>query len=401
MADTDLMAKRITETLVKSLISPSKGNQITYDTDLKGFGVRITAKGAKSFVLNYRVGGQERRLTIGSYPEWTAAAARKEVEGVKRRIDVGEDPMARRHEERAAATVADLCKLYEERHLPKKRPSSQRDDRSIIGKCIIPRFGKVKAAAIRYSDIEGLHRDLTLAAPYRANRTVALLSKIFSLAIKWELVVENPAKGIERNPEQPRARYLEIAELDRLLGVLSLHPHQQAANAVRLLLLTGARRSEVLSATWEQFDLDAGCWVKPAASVKQKRLHKVPLSLAAIELLRDMRAKANSECFLFPGKSSNAPITDIKKSWASICAKAQINGVRLHDLRHTYASHLASAGSSLPIIGALLGHTQAQTTQRYAHLFDDPLRTATEHVGALMSAASRKYRSTKHNGESD
>ncbi len=380
------MASRLNETLVKNLSPPAKGNQITYDTELKGFGVRVTAKGAKSFVLNYRVGGQERRITIGGYPEWTVAAARERAKELKRQIDVGADPMAERHEDRGAATMADLCDLYIERHLPKKSPSSQKDDLAIINKIILPRFGKTKAASIRYPDIEALHRELTINAPYRANRTVALLSKIFSLAIKWEELAENPAKGIERNPEHPRARYLDGAELERLFVALADHPSQLAANAIRLLLLTGARRNEVLSATWVQFDLENGNWAKPAASVKQKRLHRVPLSSHALELLRDMRSQARSEQFLFPGSDPTKPVADIKKSWAAVCARAGIEGVRLHDLRHTYASTLASAGSSLPVIGALLGHTQAQTTHRYAHLFDDPLRAATERVGSLVTS---------------
>ena len=294
------MASRLNETLVKNLSPPAKGNQITYDTELKGFGVRVTAKGAKSFVLNYRVGGQERRITIGGYPEWTVAAARERAKELKRQIDVGADPMAERHEDRGAATMADLCDLYIGRHLPKKSPSSQKDDLAIINKIILPCFGKAKAASIRYPDIEALHRELTINAPYRANRTVALLSKIFS---RHQVggAGGNPAKGIERNPEHPRARYLDGAELERLFVVLADRPSQPAANAVRLLLLTGARRNEVLSATWDQFDLENGNWAKPAASVKQKRLHRVPLSSHALELLRDMRSKARSEQFLFPG----------------------------------------------------------------------------------------------------
>lgn len=379
------MATRLTETLVKNLPAPSHGNRITYDPDLKGFGVRVTAKGAKAFILNYRSGGRERRLTIGSYPEWSAAAARKEAEGLKRRIDLGADPMAERHDERAAATMADLCQLYIERHLPKKRQSSQRDDRSIIVRTILPRFGKAKAAAIRYADVELLHRDLSATAPYAANRTVALLSKMFSLAIKWGLVLENPTKGIERNPEQPRARFLNLTELDRLLDALGSYSNQIVANAIRLMLLTGARKSEVLSATWHQFDLGAGYWVKPAATVKQKRLHRVPLSRPTVELLRGIRGTATSEVFLFPARDPSRSIADVKKAWANICARAGLDGVRLHDLRHTYASHLASAGNSLPVIGALLGHTQAQTTHRYAHLLDDPLRAATEQFGAAVS----------------
>lgn len=393
------MAQRLTETLVKTVASPAKGNQITYDTELKGFGVRVTANGAKAFVLNYRVGGQERRITIGGYPEWTVAAAREKAKELKRQIDVGADPMADRHEERAAATMGDLCDLYIERHLPKKRPTSQKDDLAIIEKIILPRFGKMKAGAIRYADIETLHRELSATAPYRANRTVALLSKIFSLAVKWEEVAENPAKGVERNPEHPRARYLDSAELDRLFDALAAHASQPAANAVRLLLLTGARRNEVLSATWDQFDLNRGYWTKPAASVKQKRLHRVPLSSQALDLLRDMRSGAQSDQFLFPGPDPAKPVADIKKSWAAICARARIEGVRLHDLRHTFASTLASSGSSLPVIGALLGHTQAQTTHRYSHLFDDPLRAATERVGSLVVSKSDKSQPTKLESE--
>ncbi len=203
------MAERITETLVKNLTRPATGNKIVYDTDLRGFGVRATAAGAKAFVVNYRSGGRERRITIGGYPEWSAAAARKRAEELKRQIDLGQDPLERRKEERAALTVEELCALYIERHLPKKREKSQREDQSIIRTIILPTLGTKKAGAITYSDIEDIHRQVSARAPYRANRAVALLSKMFSLAIKWGVVTVNPAKGIDRNPEQPRARYLE------------------------------------------------------------------------------------------------------------------------------------------------------------------------------------------------
>lgn len=383
------MATRITETLARTAPPPAAGNKIIYDTELKGFGLRVTAGGARAFVLNYRIAALERRYTIGSYPDWSAAAARKEAEGLKRRIDVGDDPMGRRHEDRAAHSIADLCALYEERHLPKKRPNSQRDDRAIIRTIILPRLGKLKAGSVRYADIDALHRELSRTAPYRANRLVALLSRIFSLAIRWELVDENPAAGVEKNHEQPRARYLDKSELDRLVTALASYPNQTVANAVRLLLLTGARKTEVLSATWDQFDLDNGYWAKPAASVKQARLHRVPLSIAAVDLLRGMMP-TGAVGFLFEGRSRGKALTDIKKPWATICQTAGLKDVRIHDLRHTYASYLASAGHSLPVIGALLGHTQAQTTQRYAHLLDDPLRAATDQVGRTMTDAGRQ-----------
>ena len=145
--------------------------------------------------------------------------------------------------------------------------------------------------------------------------------------------------------------------------------------------LTGARRGEVLAATWDQFDLDLGVWTKPGATTKQKTEHRIPLSAPARQLIAEL--PRDSE-YLFPGRGSSHRV-EIKYAWAAVCKKAGIKGARIHDLRHTYASLLASSGLSLPVIGALLGHTQAQTTLRYAHLLDDPLRKATETVGAIVS----------------
>jgi len=373
------MPQRLQERTIARLPLPSRDNKITYDTELKGFGVRTTAKGSKSFVLNYRAQGRERRITIGHWPSWSVTAARKHAQELKRAIDIGEDPMEKRHEERQAITIAQLCDLYVERHLPKKRESSAKNDLSLIRKVIKPRLGSHRVVNVKHSELEKLHRELTQTAPYRANRTVALLSKMFNLAIRWGLAEENPAQGIEKNPENKRERYLTKAELARLSIALDQHSRPSSANAIRLLLLTGARRGEVLSAQWVDFDLSEGVWTKPSSHTKQKKIHRVPLSAAATDLLIQMKKSSESE-FLFPGTDIRKPLTDIKKTWESLRTKADIEDVRLHDLRHTYASLLASAGTSLPIIGALLGHTQTQTTARYAHLLDDPLREATETV---------------------
>ena len=383
-------ARRITETLAKGVAPPASGHTIIYDTDLKGFGLRITAKGARAFVLNYRSAGIERRLTIGRYPEWSASAARKEAENRKRQIDLGDDPMARRHEDRAALTVRELCVLYDERHLPGKSRASQRDDRAIIRAIILPQLGNLKAACIRYADVEELHRNLSRTTPYRANRALALISKLFTLAMKWDVVTSNPAKGVKRNSEEARQRYVTEDELKRLLSHLVDHPNRTAADAVLMLLLTGARRMEVLAATWGQFDLKGGVWTKPSASTKQRRLHRVPLSSPALELLRKRRAEFQDARVVFPGRDGTSSITDIKKFWASVCRAAEIEGVRLHDLRHTFASTLVSDGANLPLIGTLLGHTQAQTTMRYAHLFDRPQRAAVERLGRNMMSSLRK-----------
>ena len=378
------MGQRITDKLVNGLTAPATGNRITYDTEVMGFGVRITAAGVRSFVLNYRAAGRERRVTIGRYPTWSVTAARAEAQMLRREVDLGRDPMGERHEDRAAPVMADLCREYLERHAVKKR--SRRDDEAMINNDILPRLGKMKVGDVRHADMERLHREITKRAPIKANRVVACLSKMFALAQKWDWRSDNPVRGIERNAEERRNRYLSTEEIARLADALNRHPERASANAIKLLMLTGARRGEVLSARWDQFDLEAGVWMKPSSHTKQKREHRVPLSAPARQLLHEMKANSTSE-HVFPGRSGE-PLRDIKRFWASVCKAADINNCRLHDLRHTYASLLASSGHSLPIIGALLGHTQAQTTQRYAHLFDDPLRQATERVGAVVTAGA-------------
>jgi integrase len=219
---------------------------------------------------------------------------------------------------------------------------------------------------------------------------------MFSLSIRWGMRPDNPAKGVERNPEERRYRYLSGDELRRLTETLRTHSSQSAANAIRLLLLTGARRGEVLSATWDQFDLEAGIWTKPSSHTKRKREHRVPMSAPARQLLAEMKESSQRRRqqhgepsrHLFPARIGDGPMVEIKSSWTSICNGADLHGLRLHDLRHSFASILASAGLSLPIIGALLGHTQPGTTARYAHLFDDPLRAAADRVGATVSGAT-------------
>lgn len=380
------MASKLTDGLVKRLDPPTTGNRIEYDTDVKGFGARVTAAGAKSFILNYRTrSGRERRFTIGQFPAWQTTAARIEAKELRKLVDQGGDPLAEIQSQREAPTVADLCERYRTDHLPKKRATSQVDDKSMIEGRILPALRHRKVAEVSFSDIDALHRSISAAHPYRANRVVALLSKMFALAIRWGWRTDNPAKGIERNQEVKRTRYLDAGELERLTAALADHPDRQAANIIRLLLLTGARRGEVQGARWDQFDLTKGVWTKPGATTKQKTDHRVPLSGPARQLLADLyAARAEGAEHVFPGRGA-AHRVELKNDWKALCKAAGIANARLHDLRHTYASMLASANISLPTIGALLGHTQPQTTARYAHLFDDPLRIATERVGAIVS----------------
>jgi integrase len=381
--------ERLTDRLVRDLPRPSRGAAITYDAEVAGLGARVTAVGTRSFVLNYVCLGRERRTTIGQFPSWSVTAARTEARTLRRKIDSGVDPMDEREAreagaiaDRTAPTINDLFNRYEAEHLPRKSPRAAADDRSMWRKLILPRMGTVKVAAVTPADVDALHAEVSKTRPIRANRVIEVIRKAFNLAIRWGWRTGNPASGVNRNHEHKRTRYLSGAELIRLSEALAVHPEQVSASAIKLLMLTGARRTEVLAARWDMFDLDSGVWVKPSAHTKQRREHRVPLNTPARQLLLELRASSNGP-FVFPGRG-NGPLTEIKRTWAALCASAEIKDCRLHDLRHTYASILASAGLSLPIIGALLGHTQTQTTARYAHLLDDPLRAAAEHVGTTL-----------------
>jgi integrase len=408
------VAERLTDALVRRASAGENPQLFFWDAEVKGFALRITKKGAKSFVLDYRLGGRQRRMTIGSYPDWSVQAARKEACSLKRLVDKGKDPMDKRHADRTAPTVDDLWRRYQQNHLPRKAERSQVDERIMWKKLILPEIGKHKVTEISHDQVECLHRKITneRGTPIRANRTIEVLRKAFNLAIRWEWCVSNPASGIQKNREEKRERFLSPEELARLSDALATHSEPVSANAILLLMLTGARKSEVLNATWRMFDLHKGVWIKPSGYTKQRREQRVPLSAAALTLLQRMKATPGS-VYVFPGKVANQPLTDIKHSWASVCIMAGLAvqvekrnrygkvindkegrsimtwkpDVRLHDLRHSFASLLVSGGASLPIIGAMLGHTQVQTTQRYAHLYDEPLRQAANHVGNAIDAA--------------
>ena len=212
--------------------------------------------------------------------------------------------------------------------------------------------------------------------------------KCFRSRFAREWRSDNPCKGIERNQEDKRARYLSGAELARLSAALAELADQQAANAVRLLLLTGARRGELLAAKWGDIDFAAGVWVKPGATTKQRTEHRVPLSAAAVQLLTEMRKQAADHAeWIFPARGGGHR-AHINEAWIRLRKAADIPDVHLHDLRHTYASIAVSSGLSLPVIGALLGHATPVTTHRYSHLLDDVQRAATERVSAVITGAA-------------
>ena len=374
---------RVSDKLVRELQAPARGNRITYDAKLSGFGVRITAAGRRSFILNYYFKGRERRITIGSYPEWTVLAAKKRAEEFKLQIANGVDPLEVRETEFSAPTVRDLFARYDRQNLPKLAPRSAADIRSMFKKIILPRLGAKKVADVTFSDCEALHRAISADRPVRANRVLEVVRRTFNLAITWGWIERNPAARIERNTEHKRARYLSQDEIVRLLAALDEHPQRTSCDALKFMLLTGCRRGEALGARWDQFDPSLRIWTKPAATTKQRREHRVPVSSMVTDLLN---SRPRSSEFVFASADGKA-LTDIKRTWAAVSAAAGLGKTRMHDLRHTFASIAASQGQSLPVIGAMLGHTQTQTTARYAHLFDDPLLAAAELVGASVFQA--------------
>jgi integrase len=381
---------RLTKSAVAALPLPPEGKpySVAWDTEESGFGVRVMRSGRRVYFWQGRVreSGRAVKVTIGNAAKVTAEQARQRAKLVAAQADLGDDPAEarkaarqERRERQPEHTVAALWREYCQRHLPKKRASSQAADHRLWRLHVEPALGGRKVAALTSEDLEDLHRDVTCDhGPYAANRVLALVSTMLALAVKARWRLDNPARGVGRNPEAGRERFLTPEEIARLLAVLEAQG-DLAAKCLEFLLLTGCRRGEALGATWDQFDLSAGVWTKPPSLTKSGKRHRVPLSPEAIALLAGLPTRATAA-----GPFVGLPVWQLTRRWFAIRKEAGLADVRLHDLRHSFASLLASSGLSLPVIGALLGHSQASTTQRYAHLLDDALRDAAAKVGAAV-----------------
>lgn len=378
---------RISDRSVKALDAPPTGNRIHYDDDIRGFGVRVTASGQRSFVLTYRIHGRQRRCTIGQFPDWPVTAARKRAAELKRMVDVGTDPLDEREQARKAPTVRDMWDRYERESLPGLSTSSQVEVRRYFKKLILPEIGTKRVKDVSFDDCSAIHRKASARTPTSANRAIAALRRALNLSITWGWIDRNPTKGLKLNQEQKRERFLSVDEIGRLLKALDEHPRKDSAEAIKLILLTGCRRGEALGARWDQFDGEFRIWTKPASTTKQRRLHRVPVSAPVTALLKSRRKRVKGD-YVFPSVDGEA-LREVRRTWSGALQDAKIKGVRLHDLRHTFASVAVSQGHSLPVVGAMLGHSQPQTTARYAHLYDDPLVATTEAVASVM-VASRK-----------
>ncbi len=378
MSEQNSNRAKLTKRVVEAYTPDPARQKFLWDTEITGFGVRIYPTGRKMYFFQYRNQYKNtKKIKIGVHGNITTEQAREKAKDLAIKASIGSDPATESKSQKLSPSMADLARDYMELYAKKEKSSkSIINDQCMLNKHILPEFGSRKIAEIASRDVQvfrGKFGDKKVVS----NRVLSLLHKMFNLAIEWEWCTDNPVSNIKKYKEHKRTRWLQDEELKKLTQVLDEYSNQSMSNVIRLLLLTGARKHEILGATWDQLDLKKGVWSKLAHITKQRRAEHIPLSPSALKILRTMETHKTDSPYLFPGKVKGQPLKEIKKGWATIRDRAELKDFTIHDLRHTYASHLVSSGFSLSIVGKLLGHTQASTTQRYAHLADEPLREAT------------------------
>ena len=391
---------RLNASIIARLV-PRDATYITYDATTRGFGVRTTPAGAKSYVLTYRrQDGHQRRMTIGRVDQMLVVDARREAQALLLRIGQGDDPLGEQQGQSGTPRMQMLWQRYVTDHMiPNKRPRSQVEDRTMWAKYIEPSMGERCVEDVTVEDVTALYNTVKRSGlKRRPGAVVQLLSTMLNLAIVWKMRPDNPCKHVRRPRGEHRNRYLSNAEQERLLLAVSHLDDREAAAAILLLLLTGARMNELLQATWDQFDLDDDAiWTKPASNTKQKKVHRIPLNTRAVAMLKQLRRLADpAEPLVFP---TRARVGNIRMAWEQVRRDARVPDLRIHDLRHSYASLLINQGVTLYEVGALLGHSDVATTSRYAHLTDATLRRATEKAG--KSLGKSKVRVLTHRGKED
>ncbi len=397
---------RITKTVVDKL----EPGEVRWDSEIRGFGVRRQRK-AKKYVLKTRMNGRQRWFTIGEHGSpWTPDTARKKALSLLADVHKGTDIASLRAPSRKQPTMADLCERYLGEHAAQhKKASSAAEDKRNIDNHVIPLLGSRMVTEVTRSDIDAFKRAVkdgktatrngngprsgyrggavVSGGPCVTNRCLALLSKMFNLAERWGMRPDgsNPVRHVEKYKENRVERYLSEDELDRLANVLSDAEKDSSENpfviaAIRLLLFTGARLGEILTLRWDYVDLVRSVINLPDSKTGRKPIY---LNSLAKEVLSTLpRIEGNP--FVIVGNKTGAHLVNIRKPWYRIREAADIEDVRIHDLRHSFASVAVSGGLTLPLIGKLLGHKKSATTERYAHLADDPVRAANEEVAQLL-----------------
>ena len=402
--------------VTKRTVDALKPGAVLWDTEVSGFGCRCRSGGRKTYVIKYRLGGRQYLYTIGVHGSpWTPEKARQRALSLAGKVADGDNPAEERKGGRAVPTVKQLAERFLAEHAEvKTKARTAKDTRRLFDRFIMPRLGQVRVDVLARTDVARLHHDLR-TTPYQANRVLAGISKMMNWAERHGLRPDgtNPCRHVERFKERPRERFLSEAELARLGDTLTEAAEEWAAHqsasaearaegrepptrdrrlilpaataAVRLLIFTGARMSEVLSLRWSEVDFPEGVLRLTDSKTGPKTIYLNPPALAVL----NAQPCVAGNPYVLPGGKEGQHLADLEAPWQLIRARADLDDVRLHDLRHSFASVAAGLGQSLVVIGRLLGQSQAQTTLRYANLAADPVRQAANAIGTRLADAMR------------
>ncbi|PKP68076.1 MAG: integrase [Alphaproteobacteria bacterium HGW-Alphaproteobacteria-5] len=366
--------------------APTDKEFFLWDDELKGFGLRVYPSGRKMYLAQFRSGGRLRRVNIGLHGAVTPDLARTEAMKHLSQVRLGADPAGERDRRKASPTMKEFGKRFLEEHVASHcKPSTQAEYKRSVELFINPKLGSHRIIDITRADIVEMHQSMK-ATPYQANRTLGVLSIMFTVAHTWGVRTDgvNPCWKVKRYKEIKRERYLTPDELARLGKVLrESNTEREAAFCIQLLLLTGCRLSEIQKLKWEYVDLDAGLLRLPDSKSGAKL---VAIGQAVVEVFKAI-PKVKDNPYVITGTIDGQHLTDMQKPWRRLRKRAGLDDLRIHDLRHSFASDALQLGEDLTMIGRLLGHTQVQTTARYAHLKTDPIRAAANKVSDAIALA--------------
>ena len=374
---------KITKRLIDATEATGK-DVFLWDDELAGYGMKVTPSGRKVFVLQYRIGRRSRRITLGTFGAFTADQARSHAQAALRQIARGDDPMAERDLKRAEKATGELLDQFLQEHADAKlKGRSSAEYRRLVETLVPSKLRRLPITDIGRSHVAQVHNGL-VKTPYQANRLLAVLRKFFNWCEKngFRKDHTNPALHVEPFKERKRERFLSPAEISHLGTVLAEVEREGgqspfAIAAIRLLILTGARLSEVLTLQWDWIDFESSCIRLPDSKTGAKTIY---LSPPAMQVLAGL-SRCEDNPHVICGLKKGACLVNLQKPWRAIRTRAGLDNVRIHDLRHSFASIAVASGMSLPMIGKLLGHSQPQTTARYAHLADDPMKLAADQIG--------------------